>query len=101
MLLNMHHLINSFRPHHAREEVIATLQAKLEAKQRLLGQLEAACANAFWDDVRGSDGESQNVEDERHVSSAFGGPAVETSHADPRTSNLQHLLTTLDEIPVE
>ena len=39
LLLNTHHLLNSFRVNHAREELIASVQAQLDAKQQLLDEI--------------------------------------------------------------
>lgn len=49
LLLNTHHLLNSFRLHQAREEVIAHVQAQLDEKMQLLNELDVACKEASWE----------------------------------------------------
>ena len=49
LLLNVQHLLNSFRMYQAREDLIASVQAQVDAKQRLIDGLRsgvAACASA-------------------------------------------------------
>ena len=44
LLLNVQHLLNSLRPYQAREELIATMRAQLDAKQALIDELRSASA---------------------------------------------------------
>ena len=49
LLLNMQHLLNSLRPYQAREELIASVQVQVDAKEELIDSLKrrvAACASA-------------------------------------------------------
>ena len=73
LLLNMQHLINSFRPYQARAELIAAVQAQVDAKQRLLDGLRDASTRAAELGVdETADGESGEAaseaaaRDERH-----------------------------------
>ena len=59
LLLNIQHLLNSLRPFQAREELISTLQAQLDAKQELVDELrsgiEAAATSVELDDSQEPD----------------------------------------------
>ena len=44
LLLNMQHLINTFRPFQAREELIAIMQSQVDAKRALLDECRGAAA---------------------------------------------------------
>lgn len=44
LMLNMQHLLNTFRPYQAREELIAIAEAQVEAKRALLEECRAASA---------------------------------------------------------
>ena len=46
LLLNLQHLANSFRPHQAREDLIAEMEAQLHAKRELVDELRDACTDA-------------------------------------------------------
>ena len=106
LLLNMHHLINSFRSHHAREEVVASLQAQVVAKQRLLNELDVACGQASWeigvpeDEHLGDNGDSARCGDLPPVDPCVVAPPVSSLDvSSPRAANLRQLLATMDEIP--
>jgi hypothetical protein len=46
LLLNMQHLLSSFRPYQAREELIAAVQAQVAAKQQLVDECREHVARA-------------------------------------------------------
>ena len=43
LMLNMQHLLNSLRAFQAREELIALVQAQVDAKQRLIDEIRESC----------------------------------------------------------
>ena len=98
LLLNTHHLLNSFRVNHAREELIASVQAQLDAKQQLLDELEAACAEAHWETEAEAPAQQEqpeaanSAESEQHASMTPEAP----QQAAP---NLERILDAMDQIP--
>lgn len=76
LLLNMQHLLNSLRPYQAREELIATMTAQVDAKQQLIDELRsaaAACATC------GTDAEQEDGDKGGGGSSSAAGPRESAS----------------------
>ncbi|KAL3901972.1 MAG: hypothetical protein SGPRY_012207, partial [Prymnesium sp.] len=96
LLINAHHLLNSFRVHQAREEIIAHVQAQLTAKQQMLDELDAACAAASWEAVEsGSPDAPSSPVPEVGVSQ----PAEADANAPAQSSSrLEILLRTMDQL---
>lgn len=68
LMLNMQHLINTFRPYQAREELISVAQAQVDAKRALLEQCRgaiAACAVSQDGEALESGSEEEEEEEER------------------------------------
>jgi len=51
LLINMQHLINTFRAYQAREDLISIMQAQVDAKQKLVDQLQRRCAEVAVQDA--------------------------------------------------
>ena len=81
LMLNMQHLLNTFRPYQAREELISIAQAQVDAKRALLEQCRraiSACAVCQDGDALGSGSaaaaapsEAQEEEDEEEEEMAI------------------------------
>ena len=51
LLINMQHLINTFRAYQAREDLISIMQAQVDAKRKLVDQLQRRCAEVAVQDA--------------------------------------------------
>ena len=126
LFLNFQHLLNTFRPHEAREELIGIVTQQTAAKRELIDQLDAACKDALeeagggepseldepaWASTAEAEGGSAEAMDvsqapeDSETDAAAGGattPNGPANQADPQAdphAALARLLATLDAVP--
>jgi len=102
LLLNMQHLINTFRPFEAREQLLSILQEQVDAKRRLISEIEEACTAAV--EARQMGDGAEWSESTSLLPVALGEPAdarLESRAKDPIAAGdcFAHIVSVLNAVP--
>ena len=67
LLLNLQHLINTFRPYQAREDIISALQEQIDSKRQLIADMRDACAECATVETTGEVQDSMPEPDDMEI----------------------------------